>query len=223
MHTAAPQCLQPRRPKKPRENADLQEEPTADPQHAPPPPWGPVMPPRGGLASSCRHPVTRRHQSSRRSGRSNKPTCHRPMGRPSRLQDPMTSQGVDPPATGGRGHRLRPISGPLAGNGGGRGMGKMSSWPPRDDRQHRSSRHEPPLRTPCLDGSSPQPGGPPREEWTRATPPPSLLALQVVPAVGSSGGMARKRKRVAAALGMESPPGRPRSDVGKRVHLSHLV
>jgi hypothetical protein len=66
-------------------------------------------------------------------------------------------------------------------------------WPPRDDHPHRSGRCAP-LSLPCLDGSSTQPGRPPREEWMWATPLPSLPALWVVSAVDSDGDMARRRR-----------------------------
>jgi hypothetical protein len=151
--------------------------------------------PQGGLASSCRRPVTCYCQSSRRGSRSSKPTRHRPMGRSSCLHNPMTSQGVDPPLTAGAETACAPDLGPQQGWRR-RGTDKLSAWLARDDHQRRSTHRAPPLPSmPHLVGSSPQPGRPPREEWTRATPPPSLPALRVVLTVDSGGCMAQRRKR----------------------------
>jgi hypothetical protein len=114
-----------------------------------------------------------------------------------------------------RGRRLRPRSRPpmaRGGEGGGQGRANRARppmWPPRDDCLHRSG-HCAPLSSPCLDDSSPRPGRPPREEWTRAMLLPSLPALWVVPSINSGGDMARMRRwgddgvRIGVALGCDT-------------------
>jgi hypothetical protein len=63
---------------------------------APPPPRGPSRRHEGSIDSSYRRPVTCHRQSPRRDHRIRKPSRRRPIGHPSCIHDPTTTQGIDP-------------------------------------------------------------------------------------------------------------------------------
>jgi hypothetical protein len=95
---------------------------------------------------------------------------------------------------------LCPRSGPPSDEGWGEGVGgggigwaKWVSHGRPCGSDHRAPL--PPPSLPCLDGASPRPELLPREEWAKATPPPSLPAPWVVLVVSSGGGMVRMRRR----------------------------